>query len=66
MKNLILLLPILIASPAYANDMMITINVNRVCAAIVDIPYASDNFTDEEYEKWKGCVAYLRHFDGVE
>lgn len=66
MKNLIPLLILPFATPAYANDMMITVNVNRVCAAIVDIPYASDNFTDEEYEKWKGCVAYLRQFDGIE
>jgi hypothetical protein len=66
MKKLISILFILFASPAYANDMMIKINVNRVCAAIVNIPYASDNFTDEEYEKWKSCVAYLRQFDRVE
>jgi hypothetical protein len=51
MKNLIPLLFILVASPVHANDMMIRINVNRVCAAVTDIPYASDNFTDEEFEK---------------
>jgi hypothetical protein len=66
MKKFIPLLILLFASPAYANDMMIRINVNRVCAAIVDIPYASDNFTDAEFEKWKECVAYLRRFNGVE
>ncbi len=66
MKSLVPLLIIPFATPAYANDMMITVNVNRVCAAIVDIPYASDNFSDEEFEKWKGCVSYLRQFDGVE
>ena len=46
--------------------MIITVNVNRVCAAIVDIPYASDNFSDAEFQKWKECVAYLRQFDGVQ
>ena len=46
--------------------MMITVNVNRVCAAIVDIPYASDNFSDAEFQKWKNCVAYLRQFDGIQ
>jgi hypothetical protein len=51
---------------AQANDMMIYINVNRLCAAIVDIPYASDNFSDEEWEKFKGCVKYVRQFDGIE
>jgi hypothetical protein len=66
MKKLALILPFVFIQPAFANDMMITINVNRVCAAIVDIPYASDNFTDEEFEKWKDCVSYLRQFDGVE
>ena len=67
MKKLIPLLAILpFSTPAFANDMMIRINVNRVCASIVNIPYASDNFTDKEFEKWKKCVAYIRRFDGVE
>jgi hypothetical protein len=66
MKTIIPLLILPFATPAFANDMMIRINVNRVCAAIVDIPYASDNFTDEEFKKWKECVAYIRRFDGVE
>lgn len=29
--------------------------VNRVCAYIVGIPYASDNFSDEEWERFKLC-----------
>jgi hypothetical protein len=66
MKNIIPLLILLFATPAFANDMMIRINVNRVCAAIVNIPYASDNFTDEEWEHFKECRSYLRQFDGVE
>jgi hypothetical protein len=66
MKKLIPLLILPFATPAFANDMMIRINVNRVCASIVNIPYASDNFTDEEFEKWKKCVAYIRQFDGIE
>jgi hypothetical protein len=66
MKKL-LILPFLLAfaSPASANDMMITVNVNRVCAAIVDIPYASDNFSDEEWEQFKKCMRFMRQFDGV-
>lgn len=66
MKNLISLfvIPFVFTTPVEAQ--IITINVGRVCAAIVDIPYASDNFSDEEFEKWKGCMAYLQHFDGVE
>jgi hypothetical protein len=66
MKHLLALLIIPFATPTLASDMMITINVNRVCADIVNIPYASDNFSDEEFEKWKECVSYFRQFDGVE
>jgi hypothetical protein len=66
MKNIIplLVIPFTIAFPAQAE--MITVNVNRVCAAIVNIPYASDNFTDEEWEHFKECRSYLRQFNGVE
>ena len=30
-------------------------SVNRFCAKVVGIPYASDNFTDEEWERFKYC-----------
>jgi hypothetical protein len=66
MKSLIPLLIIPFATPAMANDMMIRVNVNRVCAAIVEIPYASDNFTDLEWQQFKDCVEYMRQFDGIE
>ena len=66
MKKLIPLLILPFATPAFANDMMIRINVNRVCASIVNIPYASDNFTDEEWKKFEGCRDYLRQFKDVE
>jgi hypothetical protein len=66
MKNLIPLLIIPFATPAMANDMMIRVNVNRVCAAIVEIPYASDNFSDLEWQQFKDCVEYMRQFDGIE
>jgi len=66
MKAIIPLLVIPFATPAFANDMMIRVNVNRVCASIVNIPYASDNFSDKEFEKWRKCVAYIRQFDGIE
>jgi len=66
MKKLIPLLILPFASPAFANDMMIRINANRVCASIVNIPYASDIFSDKEFERWKKCVAYIRRFDGIE
>jgi len=66
MKKLVFLLPLLLIQPASANEMMITVNVNRVCAAIVGIPYASDNFSDAEFQKFKQCLRFVRQFDGVQ
>ncbi len=66
MKKLAFLLPLLFIQPASANEMMITVNVNRVCAAIVGIPYASDNFSDAEFQKFKQCLRFVRQFDGVQ
>lgn len=57
---------LLLSTPAFAEDMMIRVNVNRVCAKIVGIPYASDNFSDVEWEKFKKCVRFMRKFDGIE
>ena len=53
-----------LGAPAHAE--IITVNVNRVCAASVGIPYASDNFSDEEWVDFKECRDYLRRFDGIE
>ena len=33
--------------------------INRFCARVVGIPYASDNFTDEEWERFKYCKTTL-------
>lgn len=64
MKKLLLPLILLAATPVQAQEYA-TINVNRVCAAIVGIPYASDNFTDAEFQKFKNCVKFIERFDGV-
>ena len=56
----------LATTPAQANDMMVYLNVNRLCASIVNIPYASDNFSDEEWVKFQQCVKYVLQFNGVE
>ena len=62
MKKLLLIpLFIGISSPVSAQEIY-RINVNRVCATIVDIPYASDNFTDEEWEQFKDCLNFMRQF----
>ena len=66
MKKLAFLLPLLFIQPASANEMMVTLNVNRLCAAIVGIPYASDNFSDAEFQKFKQCLRFVRQFDGVQ
>lgn len=64
MKKLLLPLIILAATPAHAQEYA-TINVNRVCAAMVGIPYASDDFSDAEFQKFKNCVKFIGRFDGV-
>jgi hypothetical protein len=66
MKSIIplLVIPFTLGAPAQAE--MITVNVNRVCAAIVNIPYASDNFTDKEWEQFKNCRDFLRRFNNIE
>jgi len=30
-------------------------NVNKFCSYVVGIPYASDNFTDEEWKRFEYC-----------
>lgn len=34
--------------------------INRQCSYIVGIPYASDNFSDEEWERFKLCRQLIR------
>jgi hypothetical protein len=53
-----------LGAPAHAE--IITVNVNRVCAAIVGIPYASDNFSDEEWVDFKECRDYLQRFNNIQ
>jgi hypothetical protein len=62
MKNL-LLLPFIVFStlPVSAQEVY-SININRVCAAIVQIPYASDNFTDDEWDQFKTCLKFMGQF----
>ena len=33
--------------------------IDQFCAYVVGIPYASDNFTDEEFERFQICVRSL-------
>jgi hypothetical protein len=61
MKKVAFLLPFLFIQP-----MMVYLNVNRLCAAIVQIPYASDNFSNEEWDQFQQCLRFVRQFDGVQ
>ena len=33
--------------------------INKFCSTVVGIPYASDNFTDEEWKRFEYCRNYL-------
>jgi hypothetical protein len=35
-------------------------DINKFCAYVVGIPYASDNFTDEEWERFVFCREHLK------
>lgn len=62
MKKLLLLTLIFFSvSPASAQELY-RININRACAAIVGIPYASDNFSDEEWEQFKECLSFMKNY----
>lgn len=62
MKKLLLIPLILFSSLPASSQEVYKININRVCAGIVGIPYASDNFTDEEWEQFKNCMNFMRKF----
>lgn len=52
---------ILSSAPVYSQELY-RININKTCAAIVNIPYASDNFSDKEWEQFKNCLTFLKKF----
>jgi hypothetical protein len=58
----LLSLALLLPAPVSAQEVY-SININRVCAAIVQIPYASDNFTDKEWEQFKTCLKFMRQYE---
>jgi hypothetical protein len=58
----ILFLAMLTPTPVSSQEVY-SINVNRFCADFVNIPYASDNFTDDEWEQFKSCVNYVKYFE---
>lgn len=38
--------------------------VNKQCSYIVGIPYASDNFSDEEWNRFKLCKSLIQQKKG--
>ena len=61
MKTLLLATLLLFPTAVSAQEVY-NINANRACAAIVGIPYASDNFTDLEWQQFKDCLSFMRQF----
>jgi len=59
--NYLLFLALLLPTPTSAQEVY-KININRFCADVVGIPYASDNFTDEEWKNFKQCVELLKQY----
>ncbi len=62
MKTPLLLATLLFTTPVMATE-TITINGNKFCADAVGIPYASDNFTDFEWEQFKECLKILKEYE---
>ena len=62
MKKLLLIPLIIFASVPVSAQELYRININRVCASIVNIPYASDNFTDLEWQQFKDCLSFMKQF----
>lgn len=58
-------LPFLFAAttaPTLSSE-IVTFNANKACASIIGIPYASDNFSQEEYKQFIACVKTMKYFD---
>lgn len=52
------------ALPALATqDEYVEFNVNKACSELVGIPYASDNFSDEEWNNFLKCIQVMKYFD---
>jgi negative regulator of sigma E activity len=53
------MIAILLATVTSISPMMDE-SINRMCAYKVGIPYASDNFTEEEWRKFQLCRDIMR------
>lgn len=63
MKKLLFTLTlILFSTPSYSQELQ-RININKVFSAVVGIPYASDNFSDLEWQQFKDCLTFIRQYE---
>ena len=63
-KPLLILASLVFTAPAFAQTKeTVSFNANKACAELVGIPYASDNFTDEEWVRFKQCLQVMHYFD---
>jgi hypothetical protein len=53
---LLMLALILATVTSYQDPYVAPENIRRHCAAVVGIPYASDNFSEKEWQQFVGCV----------
>lgn len=60
-KLLFTLILILSSVPAYSQEIY-SININKVCSEIVGIPYASDDFSDLEWQQFKDCLEFIKKY----
>jgi hypothetical protein len=54
------MIDILLAAAIQTTQLDRSEQINMFCSYVVGIPYASDNFTDEEWERFKFCRDNLR------
>ena len=62
MKQLLVASALILSSTASYSQELYRININKVCASIVGIPYASDNFSDVEWQQFKDCLMFMKHY----
>lgn len=55
----LIMFEIILASVLQAHSFQDPEYVNKMCSYLVGIPYASDNFNDEEWERFKVCREVL-------
>lgn len=57
LTGLITLLPFQVRA-----DETVRVNANKMCSVVLKLPYASDNISDEEWEKFQQCLAFVKSF----